>query len=178
MRKEPDPLKVERLSQVGIVVRDLEATMDFYERTFGVGNWVVFEGETDYCWDRGCETVLRGRIAMGYAGKVQFELIQVLEGRTIHLDFLGDRDEGLHHLGFFVKDLEARLSACRSRGIEILQRGVLKQMGLTIEYAYLDTVETGGVIFEFIQTRFLGFNVPQSPRIMKAVSRLQRRFAR
>ncbi len=178
MKAERAPLAVRRLSQVGIVVRDLQATMHLYERVFGVSDWVVFEGQTDYCWDRGLETVLKGRIAMGYAGKVQFELIQVLEGRTIHLDFLGDREEGLHHLGFFVKDLEARLDACRARGIEVLQRGVLKRMGLTIEYAYLDTVETGGVIFEFIQTRFLGFNVPQSPLVMKGVSLLQRLFAR
>ena len=174
----PNPLKVKKLSQIGIMVKDLEKTMEFYEKTFGVGHWTVFEGETDYCWYQGCETVVKGRIAMGYAGKVQFELIKTLEGPSIYADFLGEKEEGLHHLGFFVKDLEARLRACEAMGIKVLQRGVLKQMGMKIDYAYLDTVETGGVIFEFIQTSFLGINAPQSPGLMKLVSRLQRRFGR
>ncbi len=172
----PDPLKVKRLSQVGILVKDLERTMDFYERTFGVGHWSVFEGETEYCSYRGCETVVRGRVAMGYAGKVQFELIKILEGPSIYADFLGEKEEGLHHLGFFVNDLEDRLRACEARGIGVLQRGVLKQMGMKIDYAYLDTVETGGVIFELIQSSFLGIPVPQYPALMKLVAGLQRRF--
>jgi methylmalonyl-CoA/ethylmalonyl-CoA epimerase len=172
------PLRVKKLSQIGIMVSDLEKTMEFYEKTFGVGHWSVFEGETEYCWYQGCETVVKGRIAMGYAGKVQFELIKILEGPSIYADFLGEKGEGLHHLGFFVKDLNERLRACEDMGIKVLQRGVLKQMGMKIDYAYLDTVETGGVIFEFIQTSFFGINAPQLPALMKLVAKLQRRFGR
>ncbi len=63
-------------------------------------------------------------------------------------------------------------------GIKVLQRGVLKQMGMKIDYAYLDTVETGGVIFEFIQSSFFGIPAPQLPALMKLVAGLQRRFGR
>jgi methylmalonyl-CoA/ethylmalonyl-CoA epimerase len=115
---------------------------------------------------------------MGWMGRVQLELIQVRGSGSIHADFLEEGREGLHHLGFFVNNLEERLAACRARGIGVLQRGTLKRMGLTIDYAYLDTVKIGGAIIEFIQTRFLGFNVPQSRLLMKPFSRLQRVFGR
>ena len=69
-----------------------------------------------------------------------------------------------------------RLLACREAGIDILQRGTLKQLGMTIDYAYLDTLDSVGVILEFIQTRFLGLKARQWPGLLKLVARVQRRF--
>ncbi|MDY6796593.1 MAG: VOC family protein [Actinomycetota bacterium] len=169
-------LRMPALEQVGIVVTDLNKAIDYYRGTFGIGPWLILEGETEYCMDRGREITLKGRIGMGYSGRIQFELIEILEGDSFHLHTLGDRDEGLHHLGFAVDNLEERLAACREAGIDILQRGTLKQMGMTIDYAYLDTIETVGVILEFIQTRFLGFRARQWPWMLKLVARLQQRF--
>jgi methylmalonyl-CoA/ethylmalonyl-CoA epimerase len=169
-------LHMPRLAQVGMVVRDMDATIERLEKTFGIGPWLVLEGETTYCLDRGRETTIKGRIAMGYSGKVQIELIQILEGDSFHLHTLGDRDEGLHHLGFAVDDLEERLDAAREAGIGILQRGTLKQLGMTIDYAYLDTIASTGVILEFIQTRFLGMKARQYPWLLKTVARVQKRF--
>lgn len=52
-----------------------------------------------------------------------------------------------------VQNLDKRLDACREMGIGILQRGTIKDIGLTIDYAYLDTVDEAGIILEFIQWR-------------------------
>ncbi len=171
-------LRLPALGQVGFVVRDAAATADFYQRVFGIGPWVISEGETVRCTNRGKETTLRGKVAMAQAGSVQFELVQIVGGESIHLEHLDSRGEGLHHLGFFVRDLKARLKACREAGIEVLQRGSLKQSGLTIEYAYLDTVAIGGVIFEYIEPRLAGFPVSMHPWVLKAMNRLGAAFAR
>ena len=48
------------------------------------------------------------------------------------------------------------MAAVRDAGIEVLHQGLLKQMGLTIKYAYLETTTIGGVIIELIEQRFLG----------------------
>jgi methylmalonyl-CoA/ethylmalonyl-CoA epimerase len=169
-------LHVPRLSQIGIYVKDMEASIMQYEKVFGIRPWLVMEGETDSCTDRGREVTVTGRIGMGYSGKVQLELIQIISGANLYLDTLGERDEGLHHLGFEVDNLEERLQACREAGIEVLQRGTLKQLGMTIDYAYLDTLDSVGVILEFIQTRFLGMKARQWPGLLKLVARIQRRF--
>lgn len=172
MLRKKGPLALPRLGQVGIVVKDLEKTAGFYEGVFGIGPWSVFEGETERCIDRGEEVVLEARLGFAPSGSVDFELIEIFSGKTIHLDILGERDEGIHHLGFFVKDFEERLEACRRSGIGILQQGKLKQLGLEIDYAYLDTVETGGVIFELIQWKFLGIKMMPNSRFMRLVTRL------
>jgi len=171
-----EQMHMPRLSQIGIYVKDMDSSIRQYEDVFGIGPWLVLEGETDYCLDRGKEVVVQGRIGMGYTGKIQLELIQILAGSNLYLDTLGGREEGLHHLGFEVDNLEERLQACREAGIAILQRGTLKQLGMTIDYAYLDTLDSVGVILEFIQTRFLGLKARQWPGLLKLVARVQRRF--
>jgi catechol 2,3-dioxygenase-like lactoylglutathione lyase family enzyme len=149
-------LHMPKLAQIGIYVKDMDKSIERFESLFGIGPWLVLEGDTEYCLDRGCEVTVRGRIAMGYTGRIQLELINIVAGSNLYLDTLGGLEEGIHHLGFAVNNLEERLQACREAGIEVLQRGTLKQLGLTIDYAYLDTVDEVGIILEFIQTRVRG----------------------
>jgi len=169
-------LHMPRLSQVGIYVKDMDSSIRQYEEVFGIGPWLVLEGETEYCLDRGKEVTVQGRIGMGYTGRIQLELIQILSGSNLYLDTLGGLEEGIHHLGFEVDDLEERLRACREAGIDVLQRGTLKQLGMTIDYAYLDTLDSVGVILEFIQTRFLGMKARQWPWTIKLLAGIQKRF--
>jgi len=86
---------------------------------------------------------------MGFCslGSVELELIQPITAPTIYHDFLQEKGEGLHHLGFDVKDIEKKLVLCKEMGIKIIQGG----QGATSHFEYLDTEEVGGVIFELIQ---------------------------
>jgi methylmalonyl-CoA/ethylmalonyl-CoA epimerase len=78
-------------------------------------------------------------------GQIQLELIHVLEGDVFHLEFLREHGEGVHHLGFFVPDFEAKLEQAKALGFELLQTDPFGRF-----YAYLDTRSVGGVIFELI----------------------------
>jgi methylmalonyl-CoA/ethylmalonyl-CoA epimerase len=169
-------IRMPRLTQIGIYTKDIAAAMKQYEDAFGIGPWLLSELETARCSYRGCEVKLRTLIAMAYSGRIQLELIQVLSGENLYLDTLGGREEGLHHLGFEVSDLEERLHACREAGIEVLQRGTFKHLGMTFEYAYLDTQDSVGVILEFIQTSFLGLKIRMWPAVAKQLARMQKRF--
>lgn len=154
--KGNDKLKMPKLGQVGIVVRDIDETISYYKEAFGIGPWAVFTGEPVECVERGKRITFKGKMAMAQTGRVELELIQILEGRSFHSDFLEERGEGIHHIGFFVNNFEERMAAVRDAGIEVLHQGLLKQMGLTIKYAYLETTTIGGVIIELIEQRFLG----------------------
>jgi catechol 2,3-dioxygenase-like lactoylglutathione lyase family enzyme len=171
-----DHMHMPPLAQIGIYVKDLDKSIDRLENLFGIGPWLVLEGDLDDCVYRGRKVKAKGRIAIGYTGKIQLELIHILEGSNMYLDTLGGLEEGIHHLGFAVHNLEERLRACREAGVEVLQRGTLKQLGVTIDFAYLDTAEEAGIILEFIQTRFLGIKVSQSPGLVNTLARMQRRF--
>ncbi len=145
-------LKLPPVGQIGYVVYDVDKTAALYERTFGIKPWVVNIHEPVYTIEKHGPVQATLKIAMAYSGGLQLELIEVVKGRSYYNDTLDTR-EGLHHLGFMVNDLEHRIAACRAAGIEVLQRGQIKHKGFTVDYAYMDTVAVGGVIFEFIQTR-------------------------
>lgn len=154
-------LGMPKVGQVGIVVKDMDEAIEYFDKVLGLGPWAVLEGEPAWCMENGCEVSVKGKIAMAQAGSVQLELIQILEGRSMYKDTLGE-GEGLHHLGFFVRDFDERMRAAEEAGIPVLQHALLKKLGLTIEYAYLDTTETGGVITEYIKSSFLGLPFPMN----------------
>ena len=145
-------LKLPPVGQIGMVVYDVDKTVGYYEKTFGIRPWSVNTYQPVFTVEKSGPVNATLRIAMAYAGGVQIELIQVTQGRSYYNDTL-DQREGLHHLGFMVNDLEKRLAVCQDQGIGIIQRGQIKHKGFTVDYAYMDTLAVGGVIFEFIQTR-------------------------
>jgi catechol 2,3-dioxygenase-like lactoylglutathione lyase family enzyme len=75
-------------------------------------------------------------ISLGYAGDLQLELIQPVEGPTIHAEFLAAHGPGLHHVCFEVDDVEAACIAARAAGLPVLMRGSM--MDGEIEFAYVD----------------------------------------
>lgn len=161
-------LKLPKLGQLGIVVKDIEKTAKFYSGTFGIGPWFR-PGFSDEEHNLGGKKRLDFDIdiAMAYSGKIQLELIRHLKGdRNIYLDHLEKCGEGLHHLGFFISDFDKKMEAVKEIGIGVLQSGFLKSEGKgggsMTKYAYLDTVKIGGIIFELIQTKFVGVNIKMS----------------
>jgi methylmalonyl-CoA/ethylmalonyl-CoA epimerase len=137
--EEPVFSSFSKVDQIGIVVRDMEATMKFYEKMFGIEPFPTVESEIDSA---------KLRIGLLQLGEVQIELIQVLEGESIHSKFLEEKGEGLHHLGFFVQDIEKELAQLEKQGVKVLERGEV--LGV-VKFAYLDTEKTLGVILELIQ---------------------------
>jgi catechol 2,3-dioxygenase-like lactoylglutathione lyase family enzyme len=92
---------------LGFVVRDLEAVAGRYQRTLGIERWRTREmAMARTAWDANSSDA-RLRVAFGRAAGLTFELIQVLEGRTPHLDFLEQHGEGVQHIGFWAPDVRA-----------------------------------------------------------------------
>lgn len=153
-------LRLPKLGQIGYVVTDINKTMAYYKDTFGIGPWILQDERPDPCIEKEKEIHPLLRIALAYLGPVQIELIQVVEGESLHLNHVKESKGGVHHLGFMVKDINKRLDACRKMGIGILQQGTIKDTGLTVDYAYLDTVDQAGIILEFMQWRLGPIRVP------------------
>ena len=128
-----------KVDQIGIVVKDVEKYVKFYEKVFGVEPFPTVESAINSA---------KLKFVFFELDEVEIELIQVVEGESIHSRFLEERGEGIHHLGFFVKDLEKELARLEKEGIKVLVRGEV--LG-TVKFAYLDTEETLGVVLELIQ---------------------------
>lgn len=102
-------------TQLGFVVRDLDAAVRRWTEVLGIGPFLFLEngtgrppGPSRY---RGEEVRIEMRLAFGYVGDVQVELIeQVNDAPSPYRDFLESGREGLQHLGYCVEDHE---TSCR-----------------------------------------------------------------
>ena len=75
--------KVSEISQVAIVVRDLQKTMEHYWNTLGIGPWQIYTVEPPFLHDtkyRGKPGQFKMKIALAMVGSLNVELIQPLEG--------------------------------------------------------------------------------------------------
>lgn len=147
-------LALARVGQLGIVVRDIQTSMEHYWRVLGVGPWKVYtngppplRNVTYY----GRPASYRVRVALANTESMVVELIQYLEGDSIHRDFLAAQGEGIEHVGVYVSNLDEPLARLRSQGLTVLQSADgLGAIG-DGRYAYLDTRSTLGTILELIQ---------------------------
>ena len=135
------------VTQIGLVVRDMNKAVEFYRETWNIGPFRIFQTEyTDRTY-RGKPGNFKMRIALTPFGPVQLELIEPLEGESIYDEFLEQKGEGLHHLGFKVDRIENRISAMEKIGIQVLQSGKSHE----VAFAYMDTLALSGFIMEFIE---------------------------
>ena len=125
-----------------MVVRDLDQAMERYVGEFGVGPWSVYTFSPDWIKDmnvRGEPQGYKMRLAIAYVGSMMYELLEPVEGPIAYKEFLDERGEGLHHLGYFVEDLDAAISYMEGKGYTLLQSG--HGIGTVGDggYAYFDT---------------------------------------
>ena len=144
-----DKVKMPPVAQVGIVVKDVDKVVTFYESTFGIGPWEIKEGESESTAG-GSVHRYKTKVAVAQLGPVMLELFEVTEGRSpVHAEFL-DRDrEGVHHLGFFLgeEERERLMKDLAGKGVGVFQSSTIKGYG-TVHF--LDSAKVGGIFFELI----------------------------
>jgi catechol 2,3-dioxygenase-like lactoylglutathione lyase family enzyme len=96
-------------TQLGFVVRDLDAAVRHWTEVLGIGPFLFLDKGTGRppaaSFYRGEEVRIEMRLAFGYIGDVQVELIQqVNDAPSPYRDFLASGREGLQHLGYWVED--------------------------------------------------------------------------
>ena len=101
---------------LGFVVYDLEAVARTYQRVLGVDRWRTRELAMPRAPFDARSTDARLKIAFGRGAGLTFELIQVLEGRTPHLDFLERNGEGIQHIGFWTSDVRKAVERAVAEG--------------------------------------------------------------
>jgi len=144
-------VKLPPVSQVGIVVNDMDAAIDYYCSVFGWGPFKVAELEMKGVNYRGRSIDCRVKLARARHGEIEIELIQSLEGDTPYADFVREKGEGLHHLGIWVDDLHSTLAKLEKEGIHPVFHKYYPD--INFGFAYLDSDRIGGVMLELIQKR-------------------------
>jgi catechol 2,3-dioxygenase-like lactoylglutathione lyase family enzyme len=146
--QSPAKVKVSRVNQVAIVVKDLEKTALDYWNILGIGPWDIYEWTPPLIYARkyhGKPTWGRDRIAITDVGGVQLELCQPVEGESIYRDFLNEHGEGLHHVNFFVADVDETTEILVKLGFPSLQSGRHGPPEGQGAYNYIDIKPLGAI---------------------------------
>jgi catechol 2,3-dioxygenase-like lactoylglutathione lyase family enzyme len=134
--------------QIGMVVKNIEQAIKTYSGLFGWGPFEVFQHKYSELIYRGRPGNFRYRVALAQLSpSLELEFIENLEGESIYTEFLRERGEGMHHLGFMVDRIDTRIAAMKKLGIGVLQSG--KRPGRS--FAYMDTMPLLGTIIEYRQ---------------------------
>jgi methylmalonyl-CoA/ethylmalonyl-CoA epimerase len=158
------------INQVAVVVHDINIAMRHYVEDWGIGPWHVytygpkrlhtmtFRGED-------CSYVMK--LALSYVGETMYELIEHIEGPTTYAEFLASNGEGLHHLGYYVPDIDDEIERMTALGYPLLQSG--RGFGVDGDgaFAYFDSESRLGCIVEAIE---LPKAMPEAEEIYPASS--------
>jgi methylmalonyl-CoA/ethylmalonyl-CoA epimerase len=135
-----------RIDHVGIACRDLEASIDFYESTFGL---TVAGRETNET--QGVREAML-YVAEAPGGSSYVQLLEPLSADTPVGKFLETRGEGVHHIGYGVADVAAALDQLRTDGLRLVdERPRHGSLGAAI--AFLHPKSVGGVLTELVQAQ-------------------------
>jgi hypothetical protein len=72
---------------------------------------------------RGSPGAFEMLLGWGRKTDVVFEWIQSMVGPNVYEEYLQQHDEGFHHLGFNVTDMDAAIAKLRSRGLGVAMSG-------------------------------------------------------
>lgn len=147
-KREDEIFEPSGFCQIGVVVKSIEETVKYYEKVFGFGPFEFMEVDFPTATYYGEVAGYRGKRAFFHLGPIEIELIELIDGKTIQEDFLKEKGEGLHHIGFAVDNLAESKKNAEKAGLKVTQ-DFSRPDGSG--FAYLDTDRTGGIIFELIQ---------------------------
>ncbi|MBF5030629.1 MULTISPECIES: methylmalonyl-CoA epimerase [unclassified Micromonospora] len=132
-----------RIDHVGIAVADLDAAIDFYQRTFGM-RCVHTETNDE-------QGVREAMLAVGpdaSGGMVQ--LLAPLSPDTTIGKFLDKRGPGIQQVAYTVADIDVACAALRERGVRLLydapRRGTSDS-----RVNFVHPKDAGGVLIELVQ---------------------------
>ena len=131
------------IRQLGYVVHDIEAAMDYWSRTLGVGPWYYNPKVpiVNYSY-RGESHQPHNSVALANSGFVQVELIQTRNDvPSMYRDFLQTGQTGLQHIAYWTEQYEADLERLQGQGFQVVMSGEVGERG---RFCYFDVPAHAG----------------------------------
>ena len=141
-----------RMTQVAIVVKDIEKSRAQWAKLLGVKEnpISVTEGwEQTHAAFRGKPTKAKAKLTFFQLENITLELIEPVGSPSTWQQFGDEKGEGIHHVAFFVEDLDGALDTFRKNGVGVEQRGDYRG-GC---YVYMDSTGKLGATIELLHNR-------------------------
>ncbi|WP_323000268.1 VOC family protein [Castellaniella sp.] len=140
------------IRQLGYVVKDIEAAMDYWSSTLGVGPWYYNPKVPiqNYRY-RGQAYEPHNSVALANSGDVQVELIQTRNDvPSMYRDFQQAGREGLQHVAYWTRTYDADLERLLAQGFKPVMGGEVGENG---RFIYFDTEYHPGTVIELSEVQ-------------------------
>ncbi len=139
-----------RVTQIGVVVQDIEKASQAYSEFLGMGKPQWFLTDTvdkAHTVFKGESTEARAKLAFFELNNITIELIEPVGGPSTWQEFLETKGEGIHHIAFEIKDMDKKIELLMGGGMSLLQKGDYEGG----RYSYMDAGEDLGLILELLE---------------------------
>jgi methylmalonyl-CoA/ethylmalonyl-CoA epimerase len=128
-----------RLDHIGVAVEDLDASLELYERDYGM---TLVHRET--IAEQGVEAALLD------VGENHIELLAATGPDTPVGKFIAKKGPGMHHVAYQVDDIESTLAALKQSGLRLIDE--TPRIGIrNSRVAFLHPKTAGGLLTEIVQ---------------------------
>lgn len=138
------------ITQIGILVNDIEKTSQAYADFFGMEKpqWILTDtvelAQTEY---RGSSSPAQSKLAFFDMGSLQLELIEPDHNPSTWREYLDEHGEGPHHIAFVIEGMKEKIAVLEGKNMALLQKGEYTGG----RYAYMDTFNELKVIIELLE---------------------------
>jgi len=157
VKRKKDPKEIfKKFLHVGVVVKDLERTLDTLTDVFGIGPFKILdfppkdeESEIEMAY-HGKPADFSAKFCFADMGNIELEIIQPISGKSVWFDFLEKHGEGIHHIKFLLSDLQETKQYLDEYNFELTQSGSAVGVNKGKTWAYFGTEDKIGFVIEVL----------------------------
>jgi methylmalonyl-CoA/ethylmalonyl-CoA epimerase len=134
-------MNVSHIEHIGIAVKNLDESIPFWEKVFGLKCYSIEEVPDQ-----------KVKTAFFRIGQTKIELLESTDPDGAIGRFIEKRGEGVHHLAFAVNEIEDALNQTEANGIQLIDKKPRKGAE-GLEIAFLHPKSTFGVLTELCEDK-------------------------
>ena len=132
---------MKKIEHIGIAVKDLDSANLLFSKLLGKENYKIEEVKSEGV-----------RTSFFIVGESKIELLQASSYDSSIAKFISKKGEGIHHIAFYVDDLENEIERLKGEGFNVINDS-LKEGADNKLVCFLHPKSTNGVLIEICQEK-------------------------